>query len=116
MLLVQVNNMADDQIDGHPPQYGLTLEELRDLMEQRKHEAYETIQTKYNGVLEMCKKLYTSSNEGKEKRGDSQDMIFCIQYTLNGKEHPCPSSQLSNTFTRTQILVTRIDEICESGN
>lgn len=53
-------------IDGHPAEYGLTLEELRDLMELRKGEAYETVQTKYNGVLEMCKKLYTSSNEGKK--------------------------------------------------
>lgn len=56
--------MAEEMIDGHPLEYGLTLEELRDLMELRKGEAYETIQTKYNGVLEMCKKLYTSSNEG----------------------------------------------------
>lgn len=59
-----MNNMAEDQIDGHPLDFGLSLEELRDLMELRKGEAYETIQTKYNGVLEMCKKLYTSSNEG----------------------------------------------------
>lgn len=53
-----------DMIDGHPAEYGLTLMELRELMEFRKQEAYQVIQTKYNGVLEMCKKLYTSSNEG----------------------------------------------------
>ncbi|XP_053377500.1 plasma membrane calcium-transporting ATPase 2-like isoform X3 [Mercenaria mercenaria] len=54
----------EDMIDGRPMEYGLSLEELRELMEHRKHEAYETIQTRYNGVMEMCKKLYTSSNEG----------------------------------------------------
>lgn len=53
-----------DFIDGHPAEYGLSLEELRELMEHRKHEAYVYIQDKYNGVLEMCKKLYTSANEG----------------------------------------------------
>lgn len=55
---------TEDMIDGRPREYGISLEELRELMEHRKHEAYETIQTRYNGVLEMCKKLYTSSNEG----------------------------------------------------
>ena len=71
---VTMNNMAEDQIDGHPAEYGLALEELRDLMELRKSEAYETIQTKYNGVLEMCKKLYTSSNEGE----NSLSFLDCV--------------------------------------
>jgi Ca2+ transporting ATPase len=66
----------EDMIDGRPVEYGLTLEELRELMEHRKHEAYETIQTRYNGVLEMCKKLYTSSNEGKFQ------LIRNLSYTI----------------------------------
>ena len=57
-----------DQIDGRPTEYGLKLEELRELQESRGHEAYEIIQTRYGGVMEMCKKLYTSPNEG-ECRG-----------------------------------------------
>lgn len=44
--------------------FGVRLEELRELMEHRGREAYELIQNKYGGVLEMCKKLYTSPNEG----------------------------------------------------
>jgi len=56
--------MSEDQIDGRPPTYGLTVTELRELMELRGHEAYEVIQTKYGGVAEMCRKLYTSANEG----------------------------------------------------
>lgn len=54
----------EDMIDGQPQEYGISVDELRELMELRKHEAYEVLQTKYNGVHEICKKLYTSSNEG----------------------------------------------------
>ncbi|ESO99441.1 hypothetical protein LOTGIDRAFT_186814 [Lottia gigantea] len=59
-------NMAapGDMVDGRPAEYGLTLKELRELMEHRGAEGYNLIQSKYNGVLEMCKKLYTSPNEG----------------------------------------------------
>ena len=51
-------------MDGHP-QFGCTLQELRELMEVRGHEAYNKIQNDYGGVLELCKRLYTSPNEGK---------------------------------------------------
>ncbi|XP_050411569.1 plasma membrane calcium-transporting ATPase 2 isoform X1 [Patella vulgata] len=60
-------NMAaatPDMVDGRPAEYGLTLKELRELMEHRGAEGLQLIQTKYNGVLDMCKKLYTSPNEG----------------------------------------------------
>ncbi|XP_064604968.1 plasma membrane calcium-transporting ATPase 2-like isoform X2 [Liolophura sinensis] len=56
--------MAEEEIDGRPAEYGLSVKELRELMELRGREGYERIQTKYGGVLEMCKKLYTSPNEG----------------------------------------------------
>ena len=58
------SNMGDE-IDGHPPNFRCTLAELRSLMEVRGHEAYQKIQNDYGGVLELCKKLYTSPNEGK---------------------------------------------------
>ncbi|XP_076447724.1 plasma membrane calcium-transporting ATPase 2-like isoform X3 [Babylonia areolata] len=45
-------------------QFGLTLQELRELMEHRGSEALNLINTKYGGVLEMCKKLKTSPTEG----------------------------------------------------
>lgn len=53
-----------DEVDGQPPEYGLKLEELRDLMQLKGGDAIETIGKEYGGVLEMCKKLYTSSSEG----------------------------------------------------
>nr|AML22898.1 plasma membrane calcium ATPase [Tridacna squamosa] len=56
--------MALNDETDQPIQYGIKLEELRDLMEVRGHEAHEIIQTRYGGVTEMCRKLYTSPNEG----------------------------------------------------
>lgn len=54
--------MMGDEMDGH--QFGATLQELRELMEVRGHEAYNKIQNDYGGVLELCKRMYTSPNEG----------------------------------------------------
>ena len=51
--------------DGVPKSFGVALEELRVLMEHRGHEGYQKIQNDHGGVLELCKKLYTSPNEGK---------------------------------------------------
>ncbi|KAL5013629.1 hypothetical protein ScPMuIL_007899 [Solemya velum] len=57
--------MAVDMVDGPAAvDFGISLEELRELMEHRGREAYELIQNKYGGVLEMCKKIFTSPNEG----------------------------------------------------
>ncbi|KRT78573.1 hydrolase [Oryctes borbonicus] len=50
-------------IDGRPAQYGITLKQLRDLMEHRGREGVVKIQ-EFGGVQEICKKLYTSPNEG----------------------------------------------------
>ncbi len=55
---------AAEMVDGRPAEYGLSLKELRELMEQRGAEGYDLIISKYNGVTEMCKKVYTSPNEG----------------------------------------------------
>ncbi|XP_020289550.1 plasma membrane calcium-transporting ATPase 2 isoform X7 [Pseudomyrmex gracilis] len=50
-------------IDGRPAQYGITLKQLRELMELRGREGVNKVNT-YGGVQEICKKLYTSPNEG----------------------------------------------------
>ncbi|KAL6433960.1 hypothetical protein ACFW04_005856 [Cataglyphis niger] len=50
-------------IDGRPAQYGVTLKQLRELMELRGREGVNKINS-YGGVQEICKKLYTSPNEG----------------------------------------------------
>jgi len=51
-------------IDGRPAQYGVTLKQLRELMELRGREGVNKINS-YGGVQEICKKLYTSPSEGK---------------------------------------------------
>jgi len=50
---------------GSPaPQFGCSLKELRELMEQRGIDAVARIQQQYGGVLELCRRLYTSPTEG----------------------------------------------------
>lgn len=51
-------------IDGRPTQYGVSLKQLRELMEHRGREGIARI-NELGGVQELCKKLYTSPNEGK---------------------------------------------------
>ncbi|XP_012275643.1 plasma membrane calcium-transporting ATPase 2 isoform X3 [Orussus abietinus] len=50
-------------IDGRPAQYGISLKQLRELMEHRGREGVNKING-YGGVQEICKKLYTSPSEG----------------------------------------------------
>jgi len=50
-------------VDGRPAQYGLSLKQLRELMELRGREAVEQLR-QLGGVQEVCKKLYTSPTEG----------------------------------------------------
>ena len=55
-------------------QFGLTVRELRELMEHRSHEGLELINSKHGGVLEICKKLKTSPTEG---------MYSCIRMSVS---------------------------------
>lgn len=50
-------------IDGRPAKYGITLKQLRDLMEHRGREGVNKI-NELGGIQEICKKLYTSPSEG----------------------------------------------------
>lgn len=56
-------------IDGRPAQYGITLRQLRELMESRGLEGIERIQREHGGVLEITKKLYSSPTNGKIQPG-----------------------------------------------
>ena len=47
--------------------FGCTVPELRALMELRGQEGYQKLQDDYGGVLEVCKRLLTSPNEGQSK-------------------------------------------------
>ncbi|KAL1449107.1 hypothetical protein WDU94_000340 [Cyamophila willieti] len=58
-------------IDGRPTQYGITLRQLRELMELRGREGIAKI-NEYGGVPDLCRKLYTSPNEG--LAGSQNDM------------------------------------------
>lgn len=51
-------------IDGRPAQYGISLKQLRELMELRGPEGVTKLK-EYGGVQEICKKLYTSPTDGK---------------------------------------------------
>nr|CAI5834857.1 unnamed protein product [Callosobruchus analis] len=50
-------------IEGRPAQYGISLKQLRDLMDHRGPEGIAKI-NELGGVQEICKKLYTSPSEG----------------------------------------------------
>uniref|UniRef100_A0A1I8P3E0 Calcium-transporting ATPase n=1 Tax=Stomoxys calcitrans TaxID=35570 RepID=A0A1I8P3E0_STOCA len=50
-------------IDGRPAQYGISLKQLRELMEHRGHEGVTKLQ-EMGGVVDICNKLYTSPNDG----------------------------------------------------
>ncbi|XP_024943167.1 plasma membrane calcium-transporting ATPase 2 isoform X4 [Cephus cinctus] len=58
-------------IDGRPAQYGITLKQLRELMEHRGREGINKINS-HGGAQEICKKLYTSPSEGLS--GSAADM------------------------------------------
>uniref|UniRef100_T1J4D2 Calcium-transporting ATPase n=1 Tax=Strigamia maritima TaxID=126957 RepID=T1J4D2_STRMM len=59
-----VTNFTMATIDGRPAQYGVTLKQLRELMEVRGREGIQKMNTEFGGIQELCKKLYTSPNEG----------------------------------------------------
>ena len=55
----EVNNAP-----ANNPDFPVSARELSDLMRQRGEEALQTINDKYGGVAELCKKLKTSPTEG----------------------------------------------------
>ncbi|KAH9629555.1 hypothetical protein HF086_008599 [Spodoptera exigua] len=50
-------------VEGRPAQYGVTLRQLRELMESRGAEGLAKINA-LGGPQEICKKLYTSPTDG----------------------------------------------------
>jgi len=56
--------MAADKRSSGDGEFGVTLAELRELMELRGTDALQRIQTQYSGVLELCRRLCTSPTEG----------------------------------------------------
>ncbi|XP_055951807.1 plasma membrane calcium-transporting ATPase 2-like isoform X7 [Argiope bruennichi] len=54
----------DDRVEGRSARYGVSLKELRELMEYRGRDAVHKIRDEYGGIQELCKKLYTSPTDG----------------------------------------------------
>lgn len=65
-------------IDGRPAQYGVTLKQLREVMEHRGREGIAKLE-ELGGVQELCKKLYTSPNEGTHK---NSSLFSVFEYCL----------------------------------
>ncbi|RZF41769.1 hypothetical protein LSTR_LSTR014784 [Laodelphax striatellus] len=61
-------------VNGRPAKYGISLKELRELMELRGRDGIAKI-TDYGGIKEICKKLYTSPSEGTHVMEGSGKMI-----------------------------------------
>ncbi|KAK3932602.1 Plasma membrane calcium-transporting ATPase 3 [Frankliniella fusca] len=59
----QIEGSKMAMIDGRPAQYGVSLKQLRELMGLPAAEAIPKLE-ELGGVQELCKKLYTSPNEG----------------------------------------------------
>jgi len=51
-------------IDGRPAQYGVTLQQLQELMSFSRNEEGMAKLTSLGGVHSICTKLYTSPSEG----------------------------------------------------
>lgn len=51
---------------NHGGEFGITVEELRDLMELRSTDALQKIQECYGDVYGICSRLKTSPHDGKE--------------------------------------------------
>ena len=61
-------------------QYGCTLKELRELMTTRGHEAIDKINADYGTVQEICKRLYTNSNDGKYSIYSFAPPVYCFRH------------------------------------
>lgn len=59
------NSVAEGNHDGD---FGMTMEDLRDLMELRSAEAVNKIQDSFTDVQGICRRLKTSPIEGKRQR------------------------------------------------
>jgi len=57
--------MMGDEERAAAAGYGVSVKELKNLMEARGRESYEKIQSEYGGVLELCKRLKTSPTQGR---------------------------------------------------
>lgn len=67
--------MVGNERSGSATNYGITLQELRDLMDHKGPEAIERIKTQFTNVEGLCELLHTSVNQGEYLKFNKQ-MIF----------------------------------------
>lgn len=96
-------------IDGRPAQYGITLKQLRELMEARGREGIAKVQD-YGGVQDICKKLYTSPSEGDYKEYNRIEYFSIFgNWILVGTDPYCknliPCAQKYHTEKQISVLL-----------
>ena len=65
MTLTKMATPLQNETETDEPGFGVTMEELRTLMEIRKTEAINEIKARYGDVHGLCTKLKTSPTHGK---------------------------------------------------
>lgn len=68
-------------VEGRPAQYGVTLRQLRELMESRGAEGMAKINA-LGGPQDICKKLYTSPTDG--------PYLFFAIFPISDRNHQDP--------------------------
>ena len=72
--LTTVRQNLDVSIMASGNRYGITLKQLRELMEFRGREGVEKIK-EYGGVHEIAKKLQTSEKSGESRSSDFRQIV-----------------------------------------
>lgn len=73
------NSVAEDNLDGD---FGVTVKDLRDLMELRSGEAVTKIQEVYGDVQSICRRMKTSPIEGRGSLSTLPSKLHRIRTTL----------------------------------
>ncbi|KAI8425618.1 hypothetical protein MSG28_011435 [Choristoneura fumiferana] len=81
-------------VEGRPAQYGVSLRQLRELMETRGAEGMAKINA-LGGPQDICKKLYTSPTDGESK--------FQITATIGARWSPDDFSKDQNQQMKDQV-------------
>ena len=61
--------MGGNEAQSASTRFGVSLQQLRDLMDARGAEAVEKIRNEFGGINGLCSGLHTSANEGRWPMG-----------------------------------------------
>ena len=102
-------------VDGSAARYGLSVKELRQLMELRGSEAVEQLR-QLGGVQEVCNKLHTSPTEGTALSLDFAerdiDVLTCFRIIWFQRRHRTATADVRHKHDSAQtgqiVLATRL--------